>query len=85
MTSATLFHYYICIILCIDIVLSLRDLAKPIATTHLHLLFGCALPVWTYTAYMRIDTPNIHHLTLTSMRLLPHLGWITVGIGDSMV
>jgi hypothetical protein len=55
-----------------------RDRGKVIALTHIELLVGCAIPVWIW-AHLQSSPER------PSLRLLPHLGWITVGIGDSAV
>lgn len=62
--------------------ITLRDCNNLIALTHIELLLGCAIPVWIW-CYLR-SSPEID-LFPSSLKLLPHLGWVTVGIGDSMV
>lgn len=52
-----------------------------IALTHIELLLGCAIPVWIWVIILL----NYKGELLTSIRLLPHLGWLTVGIGDTAV
>lgn len=43
--------------------------------SHIYLLVGIALPVWLDSAHRRQNS---------SGAILPHLGWISIGIGDSM-
>ena len=50
-----------------------RDKVRGIAVTHLYLLVGCAIPVWCVL------------VTGISDCVLPHFGWLTIGIGDSFV
>ncbi|KAL6042280.1 dolichol kinase [Balamuthia mandrillaris] len=47
--------------------------------THIHLLLGCAIPVWFFSSSLSYPPP------LTSFyRLLPFVGVLIVGIGDSL-
>lgn len=64
------------------------------ALTHIELLLGCAVPVWLWcailvnippTAAAGILEDNVIASHLGMLRFLPHIGWITVGVGDAMV
>jgi len=76
-----------------------KDLDRHWLSVHLHLLIGCAIPivlkacwesaVWRATSDQSIELtmgkkewilPTLLHRT----PLLPHLGWIVIGVGDSV-
>lgn len=73
-----------------------RDTSRGIAVTHLYLLLGCAAPVWA-TVYIvslaeltdegySVRNNSFENRDLKAIcHILPHLGWIIVGIGDSFV
>jgi hypothetical protein len=67
---------------CFQQSISLRDCNNVIALTHIELLVGCAVPVWIWS-YLNFSGDFSREFS--TLRLLPHLGWITVGIGDSVV
>lgn len=52
--------------------------SRKLILTHIYLLVGCASTVWLSEA-LRLsgvdDVPSV----------LPHLGWLTIGVGDAMV
>ena len=69
-----------------------RDEYRGIAVTHLYLLIGCALPVWASVALSLLPSGRGCFMTVPSelkgntiKRILSHLGWVVVGVGDSMV
>jgi hypothetical protein len=52
------------------------------ALTHIELLLGCASPVWMWCVLLAsLPASSIPD----SLRFLPHVGWITVGVGDAVV
>ena len=73
-----------------------RDIHSAMALTHIELLLGCAVPVWMWcTLLVMMDSTGSHDVCtgacplslrcMNTLRLLPHMGWITVGLGDAMV
>eukprot|EP01041_Mallomonas_annulata_P004331 gene4331-8619_t len=68
-----------------------RD-ARGLVLTHIYLLLGCATPIWI-AAYVYNTVDQSYSFSSSyhgygrygSWPLLPHLGWITVGVGDAVV
>lgn len=60
-----------------------RDVCRGMAVTHIYLLVGCALPVWVAMVLNKRNKNGTSGATVDL--LLPHLGWIVIGIGDSFV
>jgi dolichol kinase len=59
-----------------------RDEGRLIIWSHIHLLVGCAIPLicWVYICTSGfVDSARLRAL----LELLPHLGWLTVGVGDA--
>ena len=75
-----------------------KDLNRHWLSAHLHLLIGCAMPivlnacwesaVWNANRTQSKEMMEYDGWTLPSLLhhtpLLPHLGWIVVGVGDSV-
>ena len=63
---------------------------RGLVLTHIYLLAGIAIPVWVWAAMLLLSS-NASPLTARllvqpkSYLLLKHLGWLTVGVGDSVV
>lgn len=58
--------------------------------SHINLLLACAIPVWVWGVFVAsILTYSAHFPVLSSLprifSLLPNVGYVTVGIGDTMV
>ena len=72
-----------------------RDTSRGIAVTHLYLLLGCAAPVWATVYYCALEetmdtkysarSTSFENIDLGILLILPHLGWIIIGVGDSFV
>jgi len=60
-----------------------RDSDRRVVLTHIQLLLGCAIPVWVSQAQIGFTDGNGDEKDNNKYILLPHLGWITVGIADA--
>ena len=65
-------------------------------TSHISLLLACALPMWLWGFLIKFFAHSAESLIFSSHNkmvfstpivytLLPHLGYVTVGIGDTVV
>lgn len=72
----------------------LRDIVRGIAVTHIYLLIACAVPLAMYVYIISgysLNVPNdsaverLSSSSSSSLPLLPYLGCILIGIGDSFV
>lgn len=68
-----------------------RDVKRGLVLTHIYLLLGIALPVWLWAVLSGMqerwfETSGRIDYTQSDprLKLLKHLGWITVGAGDAM-
>ena len=57
-----------------------RENSDQFLLSHIYLLVGIALPVWIDSAHNCYH--HNHHSSISV--ILPHLGWVSIGIGDSM-
>ena len=75
--------------LCINVLHFCRDHGRVVVLSHIYLLLACALPVWCW-ALLTVEASGSHTFAdiVTAhplLRLIPHVGYITVGLGDGMV
>jgi hypothetical protein len=68
-----------------------RDVDRGLVLTHIYLLLGIALPVWLWAVlagkqegWFETSGPVDYAASDPHLKLLKHLGWITVGAGDAM-
>ena len=59
-----------------------RENPSQFLLSHIYLLVGIALPVWLDSVQNSYHHHHHHHHSIST--ILPHLGWISIGIGDSM-
>ncbi len=62
-----------------------RDKSRGLAVTHLYLLIGCAIPLWTTHIVDNMAGSQLIKSNILQNSVFPHLGWLTIGIGDSFV
>jgi hypothetical protein len=70
-----------------------RDSNRPIVLSHIYLLLACAVPVWLWGLLHICHQENSQYGDLLHefvqsyplMSLIPHVGYVTVGLGDAAV
>jgi len=61
-----------------------RDASRALTLTHIQLAVGCALPVWCASILITSESYEVMKSRRALSTLLPHLGWISVGVLDAV-
>ena len=64
-----------------DLFLDKRDRDRGLVLSHIYLLLGIALPFWLHEA---LELLIVFDDKKSSLVILKHFGWITVGVGDAL-